>query len=183
MSSQLKIPCLGRPFNLGMLYDCHSESLIPGKSLWDSTIIKSALQTTIQPSSNFDIIAEDTIQKKSSSLDIDASLKMSLMGGMVTVGGAAKFLDDKKYSEQQARVTLKYSSTSRFEQLTMEQLGAIQYPQVLDDHHATHVVTGVTYGSDAFFVFDRSISKVEESRDVHGEMEAKMKFMEVLHST
>lgn len=179
MSSQLILPCLGRPFNLGMLYDCHSERLIPGKTLWNSKTLKSALQAAEQPSSNFEVFAEDTIQTKSSSLDIDANLKLSFLCGLVEVRGAAKFLDDKKSSEMQARVTLKYTTTTRFEQLTMEQLGAIEYPDVLADHRATHVVTGVTYGSDAFFVFDRSVSTAEEYRDVHGEMEAKIKFIPV----
>ena len=179
MSSPLKIPCLGRSLNLGMLYDAHSESIIPGKSLWDASILKSASMTTQQPSSTFEIIAEDTIQKKSSSLAVEADLKLSLMGGMVEVSGAAKFLDDKKSSEQQARVTLQYSSTTHFEQLTMEQIGAIQYPKVLEDHHATHVVTGIVFGSDAFFVFDRSLSANEKLQDIHGKVEAQIKWIPI----
>lgn len=179
MSTQIKIPCLGRPFSLGMLYDAHSDSIIPGKSLWDATILRSASNVTPQPSSNFDIIAEDSLEKKTSNLGIEANLKLSLLSGMVKVSGAAKFLDDKKSSNQQARVSLKYSSTTHFEQLTMDQLGAIQYPQVLDDNHATHVVTGILYGSDAFFVFDSFINNDEKIRDVCGNMEAKIKLIPV----
>ncbi len=104
---------------MGMLYDVHSEFIIPGKSLWDLTVLKSATNKTAQPSSHFEIIAEDSIEKKSSSLNIEANLKLSLLGGMVDVSGAAKFLNDKQSSEQQARVTLKYSSTTHFEQLTI----------------------------------------------------------------
>jgi energy-coupling factor transporter ATP-binding protein EcfA2 len=157
-----------------MLYDVHSENIIPGKTLWDSKVLKSASQTTQQPSSNFEIIAEDTIQRKSSSLDIEANLKLSLMGRMVKVSGAARYLDDKKSSEQQARVTLKYSSTTHFQQLTMEQLGVIQYQSVLEDHYATHLVTGIVFGSDAFFVFDRSVRGNEKLQDVHSNMEARI---------
>ena len=175
MSSLLKLPCLGRPFNLGMLYDAHSESIIPGKSLWDSKRLKSASQITPQPSSNFDIIAEDTISKKSSSLDVGVSLKLSLLGGMVSVSGAAKYLYDKKSSEQQARVTLKYSSTTHFEQLTTEQFGDIQHPQIIEDNYATHVVTGIIFGSDIFFVFDRTLSTKEKLHRIHGNVEAQIK--------
>ena len=179
MSSVLKVPCLGRPFNLGMLYDAHSDSIIPGKSLWNATVLKSALQTTQQPSSNFEIIAEDTISKKSSSLGVEANLKLSLLGGMVNVSGAAKYLDDKKTSEQQARVTLKYSSTTHFEQLTMEQLGDIQHPQVLKDYHATHVVIGISFGSDAFFVFDRTLRTSEKLHSIHGNVEAQISWIPI----
>jgi len=54
-------------------------------------------------------------------------------------------------------MTLQYKSTTHFEQLTMDHLGNIQFPDVLNDQDATHIVTGITYGADAFFVFDRFI--------------------------
>lgn len=174
MSAQLKIPCLGRPFNLGMLYDCHHAKLIPGKTLWDSLVLKSALQTSAQPSSDFEIITEDSLHKKCQSLDIEGDLKLSILGGILEVRGAAKFMNDQTSSQRQSRVTLKYSCTTRFEQLTMEQLGSIQYPQVLDDLHATHVVTGVMYGADAFFVFDRNVGEKETVKSVNGNMEAQI---------
>ena len=179
MSAQLKIPCLGRPFNLGMLYDCQTDRLIPGKTLWDSAKLKSASQASAQPSSNFEVITEDTIQRKSSSLDLEGDLKLSFLSGLFEVNGAAKFINDKQSSEQQSRVTLKYSCTTRFEQLTMESLGSIQYPQVLDDQQATHMVIGVTYGSEAFFVFDRTVSKNENLKDIHGSMEAQISIIPI----
>lgn len=128
MSTQLKIPCLGRPFNLGMLYDCRTEKLIPGITLWDAKKLKSFSQIKKQPSSSYEIFAEDTIASKSSSLGIEANLKLSLMCGLIQVDGAAKYLKDEKSSEKQCRVTLQYRSTTHFEQLTMDQIGDIQYP-------------------------------------------------------
>lgn len=171
----LEFPCLGRPFHLGMLYDSRSETVIPGKTLWDSKVLQSNLQTRPKPYSNFEIIAEDSLQKKSLKLGIDAKLKLSFMGGLVQVSGAAKYIDDRKTSEQQARVTLKYTSTTHFEELTMEQIGSIQYPKVFDDVDATHVVSGVLYGSDAFFVFDRKLSASDNIRDVQGSLKVLVK--------
>lgn len=84
---------------------------------------------------------------------------------------AAKYLNDHRSSERQSRVVLQYKSTTRFEELTMEQLGNIQYPEVLDNEDATHVVTGIKFGSDAFFVFDRLASENESMHDVLGELQ------------
>lgn len=179
MSQQLVIPSLGNPFSLGMLYDGHSEKLIPGKSLWDAKVLDSAKKVTQQPSSDFELHTESTLGEKTSSLKVEANLKLSLLGGMIEVGGAAKYLNDEKTSERQARVTLKYSSTSRFEQLTMEQIGAIQYPKVLDDNTATHVVTGITYGTDAFFVFDRSLTESEKIKKISGNMQVAIKYIPI----
>ena len=156
-----RIPCLGRQFHLGMLYDCCSETIIPGKKLWDSDTLKSSMETRPQPYSNFEIIAEDTLSKKCLSLGIDAELKLSFMGGLLKMSGAAKYMDDRKLSDKQARVTLKYASTTRFEELSMEQLGHIDYSKIHDEVDATHVVCGVTYGSDAFFVFDCTLDSDE----------------------
>ncbi len=171
MSAQVKIACLGRPFNLGMLYDCRTEKIIPGMRLWSAEKLKSVSETG-QPSCKSIITTEDTFKSKSSSLSLDANLELSFLSGLVKVEGAAKFLHDKKSSEKQSRVTLQFTFTTRYEKLTKDLLGEIQYPHVQD---ATHVVTGITYGADAFLVFDRTISEGEKVNKVSDNMEASIK--------
>jgi len=119
--------------------------------------------------------SSDSLSSKSSLLDVSASLKASFMGGLVEVGGSAKFLRDTKSSNQQSRVTMYYSETTRFDQLTMTQLGQITYPQVFDQKTATHVVTGVLYGAQAFMVFDRTFSEDEEKQEIEGELNIMVK--------
>lgn len=171
----LEMPCLGRPFQLGMLYDCRSDRPILGMTLWDADVLKKATSSKPQTASDFKVIAEDSISEKTTSMDISASLKLSLLGGLVKVEGSAKYLDDRKSSKRQARVSLKYWSTTRVEQLTMEGLSKFQHTRVFDDKIATHVVTGVLYGAEAFFVFDRQVSESESYRDIHGRVEAMVK--------
>lgn len=175
MNSQLQIPCLGRPFCLGMLYNCYSEKFIPGITLWSPNKLKSALLSTKLPACDIETTTEDSLQSKSLSLGIGAELKLSLMSGMVDIKGAAKFLHDRKSSEKQSRVTLQYKSTSHFEQLTMDQLGEIQHPNSVADSYATHVVTGIIYGADTYLVFDRLISDGEKLDEVSGSMDATIK--------
>ena len=171
----IEMACLGRPFRLGMLYDCRSDKLIPGITLWNDERLRSALDSKAQIGSDFEVIAEDSLESKASKLDISASLKLSFMGGLVQVSGSAKYLDDRKSSKHQSRVSLKYWSTSRFDQLTMEQLGNIQYPEVFSNKIVTHVVAAVLYGADAFFVFDQKVEESENIRNVQGKVEALVK--------
>ncbi|KAL0195186.1 hypothetical protein M9458_008758, partial [Cirrhinus mrigala] len=112
---------------------------------------------------------------KSSLLNVSASLKASFLGGLVEVGGSAKYLHDSKSSKRQSRVTMYYSETSRFEQLSMSQLGQITYPQVFNQKTATHVVTAVLYGAQAFMVFDRTISEDENHQEIEGELSVMVK--------
>ena len=122
--------------------------------------------------SEFEVITEDSLSEKTAHLDISAGLKLSVLGRLVSVDGSGKFLHDRTTSKNQARVSLRYKATSRFEQLNMTQLGKFEYPKVFKDDIATHVVTGVLYGADAIFVFDRQVEDDESLRQVHGNMKA-----------
>ncbi|CAM4601738.1 unnamed protein product [Lepidochelys kempii] len=125
-----------------------------------------------QHKTEFQIVASDSLEAKASALSLSGSLKASLLGGMVEVGGSAAFLNDTKKSKYHARVTLHYSVTNRFEQLTMSHLGTenISYPAVFDQGMATHVVTAVQFGAQAFFVFDREVSSSESVQEIEGSM-------------
>ncbi|XP_055487055.1 uncharacterized protein LOC129694381, partial [Leucoraja erinacea] len=182
MSECLQLATLGRPFQLGMLYDCRSDALIPGVTLWDLQTLQSNLDYRDQPSTEFHIIASDSMEKKAAALDVSASLKASFLGGLVEVKGSAKYLRDTKESEQQARVTLQYKATTRFEQLTMSHLGRqnITYPSVFDEGSATHVITAVLYGAQAFFVFDQMTSSTEKIQNIQGNMEATIKCLPMI---
>ena len=174
VAGTLKMPCLGRPFQLGMLYDCRSDALIPDVTLWGSKAISIALSE--EPFEKFDlrVIAEDSLREKFITLDVDASLKLSILSGLVQVEGAAKFLSDHKSSKKHTRVSLQYSSTTRREQLKINQLGNIEYTDVFHNDIATHVVTGLVYGGDAFFVFDREVGENEDMKKIHEDLRVKV---------
>ncbi|MBN3293057.1 STXA protein, partial [Polypterus senegalus] len=168
---------LGRPFQVGMLYDCRTDSLIPDVSLWDLENLKKDLKIKPQNDTQFNIITLDSLDEKTSILNMTASLKASFLCGLIKVDGAAKYLNNTKSSKQQSRVTLHYSTTTRMEQLTMSHLGNqnIVYPEVFEEKSATHVVTGVLYGAQAFFVFDQWDTEVEQNRDNKGKLETLIK--------
>ncbi|KAM3820975.1 uncharacterized protein M6D78_017078 [Vipera latastei] len=173
----IETPALGRPFQLGMLYDCRKDALIPGVTLWDYSSLQKDLTIRPQPKTESEIIASDTIDDKTSALDISASIKASFLGGLVEVGGSAKYLHDTKKSKQQARVTVQYKTTTNYEQLTMSHLGIqnVSYPAVFEHGTATHVVTAILYGAQAFFVFDREVSTKEMVKNIQGGLQLTIK--------
>ncbi|XP_051781789.1 LOW QUALITY PROTEIN: uncharacterized protein LOC114641179 [Erpetoichthys calabaricus] len=175
--SPLEMAALGRPFQVGMLYDCRTDSLIPDVTLWDWENLKKDLKIKPQNNTQVNIITLDSSDEKTSTLNMTASLKASFLCGLNEVGGAAKYLNDTKSSKRQSRVTLHYSTTTRMEQLSMSHLGNqnVVYPEVFEQKSATHVVTGVLYGAQAFFVFDQWDSKEEENRDNKGKLETLIK--------
>ncbi|XP_042211379.1 verrucotoxin subunit beta-like [Homarus americanus] len=169
----LEILAVGRPFQLGMLYDCRNEKLIPGITLWDPDILKGNINSSKKPSVEYDVIISDSIDDKSSAMDISASMKASFCSGLIDISGSASYLSNQKQLRHQSRVTLKYKTTTRFEQLTMQHLGKsnAKHQDVFDQGTATHVVTGILYGAQAFFVFDRKFSESSEEQEIKGDLE------------
>ncbi|XP_031420957.1 uncharacterized protein LOC116220034 [Clupea harengus] len=172
-SGTIVLAGLSRPFQLGMLYDCRKDVLIPGITLWDGDMLKKNINIKPQPNTEFKIIGSDSTESKAEALNVCASLEASFMSGLVHVKGSAGFLNDKKKSKQQSRVTLQYRATTRFEQLTMEHLGTgnFQHCNVFQEGSATHVVTAILYGANAFFVFDRAVSSDENHHEIQGSLE------------
>ncbi|XP_030581504.1 uncharacterized protein LOC115777695 [Archocentrus centrarchus] len=180
--STMEVTALGRPFGLGMLYDCRKDSLIPGMTLWDWDDLMKDIGERPQTYNDFEIVASESIDDKSSALSVNASLKASFLGGLIEVDGSAKYLRDSKSSRNQARVTLKYKATTKIQELSMNQLGRgnVKHPYVFDQGLATHVVTAILYGAQAFFVFDREVSEKEDHQDIQGNLKVMIKKIPLL---
>ncbi|CAL9707149.1 unnamed protein product [Knipowitschia caucasica] len=172
----MEMAALGRPFNLGMLYDCRADRLVPGITLWDIGDLMQDTRVAPKPNSEFHVVASESISDKSSSMGVEASVKASFLGGLIEVEGSAKYLKETKTSKNQARVTLQYKTTTEFKELTMNHLGRgnIKHSYIFDKGIATHVVTAILYGAQAFFVFDREISKEENHDHVQGSLRVKV---------
>uniref|UniRef100_A0A667ZJZ9 Fibronectin type-III domain-containing protein n=1 Tax=Myripristis murdjan TaxID=586833 RepID=A0A667ZJZ9_9TELE len=173
----MRLAALGRPFSLGMLYDCRRDLLVPGMTLWDRDALEKGIRERPQPNSEFEIVASESIEDKSSALNVQASLKASFLGRLIEVEGSAKYLNDSKISKNEARVTLKYKNTTKFQELSMNHLGSgnMKHQYVFDKGMATHVVTGILYGAQAFFVFHRELTEKEDHQDIEGSLKVMIK--------
>ncbi|XP_053638161.2 uncharacterized protein [Cherax quadricarinatus] len=175
-NTTLCVPALGRPFHLGMLYDCRNDQLIQGITLWDKSTLE---EKVVQPheTSDFSIITNDSLEDKASALEIGANLKLSFLGDLLDVSGSGKYLQNRKSSNKQERVTLQYKCTTKLETMTMEQLGQskVQHPGVFNHGTGTHVVTGILYGAQAFFVLEKDRSSSSHTKEVDGDLHCMVK--------
>ncbi|XP_040022826.2 neoverrucotoxin subunit alpha [Gasterosteus aculeatus] len=156
--------------------------MFKGLKLWDNETLQGKTTKKFQPSSDFDIIESDSIDTKSSRMEVDASLKVSVLSGLIEVGGSAHYLNDHKEFKNQSRLTGQYKSTTHLEQLSLTDLMTLVDHQrdVINKSSATHIVTGILYGANAFFVFDSE--KLDSSRvqEIGGSMKAMMTKIPVL---
>ncbi|CAF0904510.1 unnamed protein product [Adineta steineri] len=129
---------LGRPFHLGMLYDTRNDKLIPNITLWDPQTLANHTIIHKQPYTGYEIITEDSLQDKAHALGVEASLKLSLLSGLMNISGSGKYAEDYQKTNREARLTLKYSTTTYFQELTMKHLGKGNL-DLHDKNNATHV--------------------------------------------
>ncbi|XP_076854976.1 uncharacterized protein LOC143509945 [Brachyhypopomus gauderio] len=168
----IEMAALGRAFQLGMLYNLGEEELIPGATLWSHSEIQKNKSVTPKHSTEFSATGSESTEDKAMSLNLDLSLQLSVIFGLITGCGSAEYFMATKKSHQDARLTLKYHTTTRFEQLTMDHLAISSFQTVaFKNTPATHVVIAVLYGANAFFTFDREITKEESEEKTKGNMQ------------
>nr|XP_021324573.1 uncharacterized protein LOC100007431 isoform X1 [Danio rerio] len=168
----LEVAALGRPLYPGVLYDARSDSFISGVKLWDDKLLTEHVSSRPQTRTDLTFSSSDSLSTKFSHLDVSGSLKVSFFGGLLELGGSARYLRDTKSSTRQSRCTMYYSGITRYEELSMNKLGMITYPQVFEQKSATHVVIAVQYGAQAAVVFNRMISEEENFESNERELQA-----------
>ena len=119
--------------------------LLSFRTLWDPEMLSKNVDRKKYQESKYEVHTRDSVEDKLKYMKIEAGLKMSFLGGLISVEGSASYLNDHKWSKRASRVTVQFHAETHFEQLTMAHLALdkIQYPAVLDDKEATHVVVGM----------------------------------------
>ena len=73
----LEVAAVGRSFGLGMLYDCRSDTIVPGPTLWDFKELQNNIRTIDKSFASSTVTVSDTHKAKSNALNISAELKVS----------------------------------------------------------------------------------------------------------
>ena len=117
-----------------------------------------------------EVFTGDSLEEKMAKLGVDSSLKLTLMTGLVSPSCIGNFIFDRKSSKKQARVTLKCESTSKFDTLSLDQMKKEIHRDINEEMTATHFVSGIEYGTQAVFVFDRDVDDKEMYIDVENDL-------------
>jgi len=171
----ISIPALGRPFALGDLYDRKRDLIVPGPKIWSNEVLAKYTETPSH-STNFAVSTSNTVDDSCHKFDIHASLKASFLTGMISVSGSASYLQNKVYSNHQARVALKYRSTTFKRTIDPSTFSKPTYMSVLEKvTDATDVIAAIEYGAGAVFVFDSVLDSSESKRIIEGMLEVSVK--------
>lgn len=176
---QVQKPALGQLWELGTCYDARTETMLAGLTLWDSkTLAKHKTLVDVKgESSGFEIIEDDALNNRFNNFDLDVSLKLSFMAGLVNVEGGAKYLDMRSSNSKMERISYKFHGRTHGYRLPMEALNGfeIEHTEVIDQEQATHVCVMIEYGASAVLTFDHEFEDEDEKKNVEGHLKIMIK--------
>uniref|UniRef100_A0ABM5GM78 Fibronectin type-III domain-containing protein n=1 Tax=Pogona vitticeps TaxID=103695 RepID=A0ABM5GM78_9SAUR len=167
LADGVEMPALGRPFRLGMLYNCHKDALLQEHMLFDP---EACQKNAEQLNHNTEVamrVSCETLDEKAAALGIKPSLLTSLLCGLFEAKGPAEYLFSPLRSRRpDGRITYMSSSLERLEKLNLNSLRPeVISHQNIGEFQATHVVTGVWYGTRAVWDYENDATPSDQMEE------------------
>lgn len=168
--------CLGRWFELGMLYDYSKDHLLSADQMVSSPHNITTQTKDFGSDDMYEVITDDSLSSKLCHLGAEDNLKLNLVIGLFgKTSRSAEYLEDVRMSRRQARVVLRYKCYTKYKELKM--VSGEQEKKLGAKDSATHVVVGVEYGAEAYFVFDKEVPDHEDYDETCRQMELLVKIL------
>ncbi|KAH7106390.1 hypothetical protein BKA62DRAFT_687032 [Auriculariales sp. MPI-PUGE-AT-0066] len=149
MQEFLDVTALGRTCDLGQLYDSRRAAFLPSLFLYRQTDIKARRKDV--RSSNIDLKEVKNFSDRADSLDVSASLSVSILCGIVSASGNGSYLNSKQDTSESTTVAAVARYRTFNESLDLMELSGkttVAPEQAASLYNATHVVTSITYGGN-----------------------------------
>jgi len=166
----------GRHGFIGSLYDIRCDRF-EGGNLFNQTLPSSMILTSDCANSYY-IVDENISQKDTfNKLNVEASLKLSLMAGLIKVEGSAKYLNQTKTDSRTVRVTFMLNVKTKQEYLQISMAGLSKYfsADALENPNATHCVIGIIWGARVAATFEQILSSSEAAEELQDHLAVTLK--------
>ncbi|KAF8345158.1 hypothetical protein F5887DRAFT_1282888 [Amanita rubescens] len=177
---EIQIQPLGKPVYLGQLYDATTSTFI-NENLFDPTQL---VLSKPEPASgiSYDYREIKSLESRAHSLNISASLSVSILSGALAVDGYRSYLDraDDSSSSHTIAVTARiHTKTERLDIPDNKKFVRLTGEQV-QENGATHVVTAIEYGSNIVGTFTQKKTKTDSCGELSIDvLKGMCKFFEV----
>lgn len=171
-SEELDLPALGRPAFLGQLYNAKSETLLNVQA-FDSTTA-SKIQTVATSFNSVKYKDVNNITGRTDALDINASLSIAILGGMIELKGSGRYLDTSRTNVSTREVTMVCTTRTNLKRLDLSNTTFItkdSYDKAVE-RGGTHAVTGIVYGGTLVTNITEKSSISRSRNKIHGKFSA-----------
>jgi hypothetical protein len=159
---------IGRSGMIGSLYDIRTDEFVMGNLFNRSS--DSFIQTSDCANVSYWLDFHNSQKETLDYLNIEASLKIGVMAGLLKLEGSAKYLQQTKTNSNTIRVTFLYKATTKQEDLQISTKDLHEYfsPYAFENPDVTHVVVGIQWGANVAATFERTVEKRDDVKRVEG---------------
>jgi len=175
-SGKVTKQAFGHQARLGSLYDIRRDKF-EGSNLFKQPPPNSMVTTTDCPFTEY-IVDENCSQKDTfKKLNVDASLKLSLMAGLIKADGSAKYLNQTKTDSRTVRVTFIFNIRTKKEtlEISFDRLSEYFSSNALENPNTTHCVIGIIWGARIAATFEQVLSNSEAAEELQGQLAVHLK--------
>ncbi|KIW82175.1 hypothetical protein Z517_05202 [Fonsecaea pedrosoi CBS 271.37] len=163
----LKRVSLGEAAVLGSLYDARTDSFQP-LSLLSRQLPETAVTSEARPSSRFSVVESSDLKDKFNAVGVHSSLEASILSGLVVPSGSTGALLDRHESNFIVQMSLQHVVTTFLEKInfTSPELQQCISRENIQQSHATHVVSEITWGNRSILTANYHRSAGEDRNTV-----------------
>ncbi|KAI6163361.1 hypothetical protein EDD17DRAFT_1569614 [Pisolithus thermaeus] len=176
--TEFQRPTLGYSVRLGELFNERTNSFL-GIQLYEEKSAEVAV-TNIQQTS-LSLSSMNSLEEKASLLDIQASLSLAILGGLIKVGGSSSYLSDARSNSRLRSWTLALKVQTEEHRLLDGMQIAAGLPAAIDcisQQRATHFVSSIIYGSNLIMGMVEKHIEVTDEENTQGDLEFIIKQLE-----
>ena len=137
------------------------------RPLKDEDIFETEINSSV-----IDFITTDSLNEQFEKLDINGDLSLSILSGLVKLGGSASYLNSHKNTTNSAHMTLTYSVHT-----VNQKLNGIHSKVNADsfnEREATHIVVGIDWGAKCNITCEYQKSQNEDEMQVNGKLHSEI---------
>ncbi len=160
---------LGRTFGIGSSNPSRPDTVIDDSSgQLDLKTIGAKLKTTKINQKSFKMVSSETLEDRAKGVGMNQSERLSVLCKILPLSGAAKFYSGFEKEPNTVSVTLKLECRSEVEICDVSKLQSITSGLPTD---VTHVVSGIEFGFEAFYVFQKKVECGMSSKTAKNKLE------------
>ncbi|CAF2845263.1 unnamed protein product [Rotaria sp. Silwood2] len=165
---------------IGSLYDIRTDKL-EGTNLFKKKLPEEFINVRDNPHTDYELLFHNSQKETFNKMNIEASLKLSLLGGMINITGSAKYLKQTKEDSRTIRVTYVYKVKTKTERLLISMGGLSEYfsEDGLENPNATHMVTGIMWGANVAATFEQVVDNHDQVETVEGSLSVVLKALPI----
>ncbi|KAG0228893.1 hypothetical protein BGW41_003239 [Actinomortierella wolfii] len=165
----MDIPNIGQAMTFGHLYNARTGHCT-NISVFNDSLPGDMIESRDEFSTSSKFIYDDTFKDKFEALDIRGNLKLNILANLSNLNGYAKYLTEEKISSKSVKVSMSYAIQTQVQwfNILSEKVGRYINQAALNDSEATHVVTGILWGSNMVCSLEHYLDEGETKSEIQG---------------